>query len=64
MIYPNKIMVPTLRAEMAQGHSSPAEGDYIGPDGLLVCGKCGVHKQCRVTYGGRERIVGCLCRCP
>lgn len=41
----------------------PVEGDYISPQGLLICGKCHTPKQCRVTYGTRERVVGCMCRC-
>lgn len=48
-------------AEKAYAHGSP--GDFMGPDGLLVCGVCGEPKQCRVTFGGRERVVGCLCDC-
>ncbi|MCI9553014.1 MAG: ATP-binding protein [Acutalibacter sp.] len=48
-------------AEKAYAHGEP--GDYLGPDGLLVCGTCGTAKQCRVTFVGRERVVGCLCGC-
>lgn len=50
-------------AAMAEAHAVQESEDYTGPDGLLVCGKCGTRKQCRVTFGGRERVVGCLCRC-
>ena len=37
-------------------------GDYI-QDGLLYCGHCQTPKQCRISYGGGERIVGCQCAC-
>ena len=39
------------------------EGDYIGEDGLLHCGKCNTPKQCRVTLFGKERTPPCLCKC-
>lgn len=50
-------------AGLTESHASAAKRDYMGPDGLLVCGQCHTPKQCRVTLGGRERVVGCLCRC-
>ena len=50
-------------ATAAQAHGTARQGDYLGPAGLLICGKCGTAKQCRVRIGGRERVVGCLCRC-
>lgn len=43
------------------------EGDYIGKDGLLYCGKCKGKKQTRLPAselsGGRERVVRCICQC-
>ena len=39
------------------------DGDYIGEDGLLHCGKCHTPKQCRVTLSGEERTPPCLCKC-
>lgn len=39
------------------------QGDYIGEDGLLICGKCNTPKQCKVTIFGQERTPYCLCRC-
>jgi DNA replication protein DnaC len=39
------------------------DGDYIGEDGLLHCGKCHTPKQCRVTLFGEERTPPCLCKC-
>lgn len=45
----------------------PREGDYIGEDGLLYCGKCRSQKQYRLTgvlaaaiSGG---VVSCICEC-
>lgn len=37
--------------------------DYIGEDGLLVCGKCHTQKQSRVEILGRVRTPYCLCKC-
>lgn len=39
------------------------QGDYIGEDGLLYCGKCHTRKQTRVNVLGVERTPYCLCRC-
>lgn len=39
------------------------EGDYLGDDGLLYCGKCHTRKQTRVTIFGVERTPMCLCKC-
>ncbi|MGN0680142.1 MAG: ATP-binding protein [Oscillospiraceae bacterium] len=45
----------------------PQEGDYIGSDGLLYCGKCHTPKQYRLegalataVEGG---VMGCMCDC-
>lgn len=45
--------------------ASPAAnpGDYVSPAGLLICGKCGEPRQCRIHLLGRGRIVGCACKC-
>ena len=37
--------------------------DYIGPDGLLYCGKCRTKKQRRFAIFEKERIVPILCDC-
>lgn len=38
------------------------EGDYIGEDGLLYCGKCHTRKQAKVSFiEGRHPM--CLCKC-
>lgn len=50
-------------ADLADANAQPRPGDYKGPNGLLICGECGTPKQCRVKIGGKERTVGCLCRC-
>ena len=50
--------------EQTAAESIKAEqGDYIGDDGLLYCGKCHTKKQVRVNIFGRERTPFCLCRC-
>lgn len=47
-------------AEMLQPHS---EGDYIGQDGLLKCGKCHGMKQMTLDILGEKRIVPVVCNC-
>lgn len=37
--------------------------DYIGPDGLVWCGKCHTPKQTRVEFMGQTRTPYCLCKC-
>lgn len=39
------------------------EGDYIGEDGLLYCGKCHTRKQSRINILGEERTPFCMCKC-
>ncbi len=43
------------------------EGDYIGEDGLLHCGKCKGKKQTRLPAsdftGWKELVVRCICNC-
>jgi DNA replication protein DnaC len=47
----------------------PNPGDYLGPDGLLVCGRCGERKQklIRIPLPGpqfeKPRLVPVSCRC-
>jgi len=40
-------------------------GDYMGEDGLMACGKCHSHKECKVISPNDKsiRIVGCICKC-
>ena len=40
-----------------------AEGDHIGEDGLVYCGKCGSRKQLRVKFGDKTHVVRCACKC-
>lgn len=37
--------------------------DYIGEDGLLMCGNCDTKKQCVVEFMGKKRTPYCLCKC-
>lgn len=47
--------------------SQGASVDYIGENGLLICGVCHHPKQHRLQLsqllGGETRLVGCLCQC-
>ena len=49
--------------EIADNVPGAAPGDYIGPDGLLYCGKCNTPKQYRVMILGRERVMPVMCSC-
>lgn len=54
--------------DVAMAHipsGSFAEGDHIGDNGLIVCGKCGTPKQCRVEspFHDEPMIVRCMCAC-
>lgn len=38
--------------------------DYMDTEtGLLMCGRCHTKKQKKISFLGKERVVGCLCRC-
>ena len=50
-------------ANNAERANAVEQGDYIGDDGLLYCGKCNTRKQCRVELFGKERIMFCTCKC-
>ena len=39
------------------------ENDYIGDDGLLICGNCHTPKQVRVSFLGIEKTPYCMCKC-
>lgn len=39
------------------------ENDYIGDDGLLMCGICHTAKQVKINFLGKEKIVYCICKC-
>ena len=39
------------------------DGDYIGENGLLMCGKCHTPKECIVPFGGEKKKFHCICAC-
>lgn len=43
------------------------DGDYVGEDGLIHCGKCHGKKQTRLPASdmtdGKEMVVRCICKC-
>lgn len=51
-----------LNALVKANEARKEPGDYI-QDGLLYCGHCETPKQCRVSFGAEDRIVGCQCAC-
>ena len=49
--------------DAANANTKANEGDYIGDDGLLYCGKCHTRKQTEITLFGQIRRPMCLCKC-
>ena len=49
--------------DTANANSKTNEGDYVGEDGLLYCGKCHTKKQAEITIFGKVRRPMCLCKC-
>lgn len=49
--------------KLAESKNAKEEGDFIGEDGLLYCGKCRTPKQCRVQLFGTWRTPPTLCKC-
>lgn len=47
----------------SNAHNRAAEGDYIGEDGLLYCGKCRTRKQVEIKVLGSVRRPLCFCKC-
>lgn len=43
--------------------NAPRPEDYTGEDGLIYCGVCHQPRQVRLSVLGRERVVGCACKC-
>jgi len=39
------------------------DGEYVGEDGLIYCGKCHTPVQCRVNAWGTMKIFPCICKC-
>ena len=54
-------------AAKAETENPQNEGDYIGEDGLLYCGKCHTPKQQKVIEAFSELfdggVMNCLCKC-
>lgn len=48
---------------IAQRVPQPTQGDYIGEDRLIHCGKCKGLKQAKISLMGVERIMPCICKC-
>lgn len=48
---------------ISKASTSANPGDYTSPAGLLICGQCREPRQCRIHLLGRDRVVGCACRC-
>lgn len=49
--------------EQGKVNIKQAEGDYIGENGLLYCGKCHTKKQTEVNLLGKICRPMCLCKC-
>ncbi len=52
--------------ERVKEANPPQDGDYIGTDGLLYCGKCGTPKQAFVEELKKyipNGMVSCICKC-
>lgn len=50
--------------DFPQEEINPAgEEDFVGEDGLLVCGICRKRKQYRIELGDFTKIVPCMCKC-
>lgn len=50
-------------SEEVKVNVSVHENDYIGDDGLLMCGNCNTPKQVRVSFLGIEKTPFCMCKC-
>ncbi len=66
----NGISGAALKAleDMIPGEREPENGDYVGEDGLLYCGKCNTRKERIIRMpeligGGGERKVPIICKC-
>lgn len=49
--------------EKAKAKIPLEEGDYLGENGLMFCGKCKSAKETVVNFLGNETKVRCLCKC-
>lgn len=65
----SKTVSDCMNGLIPDGSPELEDGDYIGQDGLVYCGKCHTPKQKRLNipagiFGdGGEKIVSCLCKC-
>lgn len=50
-------------ADIGVAKDKPKDGDYIGEDGLLVCGKCHTPKRKRIKLIDRLTVVAVPCKC-
>lgn len=50
--------------ETAIKKNPPENGDYIGDDGLLYCGKCHTRRQFKMKWlDGQDRVFPVPCKC-
>ena len=65
----SKTVSDCMNGLIPDGSPELEDGDYIGQDGLVYCGKCNTPRQKRLIvpagiFGdGGEKIVSCLCKC-
>ena len=65
----SKTVSDCMNGLIPDGSPELEDGDYIGQDGLVYCGKCNTPRQKRLIVpagifsDGREKIVYCLCKC-
>lgn len=50
-------------SEISAKENAATVEDYIGADGLLVCGKCGEKKQAHIKTASIDRVVFVACAC-
>lgn len=63
MFMENIAEVMHIIAVKSEAANPRVEGDYIGADGILYCGKCRTAKQCRPFHSAPDCAVYCLCKC-
>lgn len=50
--------------ETAIKNNPPEDGDYVGEDGLLYCGKCNTRRQYRMKWlDGKDHLFPVPCKC-
>lgn len=55
------LLSPVIAA--AERNQPKDSSDYIGEDGLLMCGKCRTPKQHRLVAAGQQLVVPVMCEC-